>query len=38
MLSERMMAAAFTAEDQAIPEDRVIDTLLHIWLAGIYQR
>ena len=38
MLSERMMAATFTAEDQAIPEDRVIDTLLHIWLASIYQR
>ncbi len=38
MLSERMMAAAFTAEDQAISEARVIDTLLHIWLAGIYQR
>ncbi|ORA10072.1 TetR/AcrR family transcriptional regulator [Mycobacterium arosiense] len=38
MLSERMMAAAFTAEDQAVPEDRVIDTLLHIWLASIYQR
>ena len=38
MLSERMMAAAFTADDQAIPEGRVIDTLLHIWLASIYQR
>lgn len=38
MLSERMMAAAFTAEDQAVPEDRVIDTLLHVWLASIYQR
>lgn len=38
MLSERMMAAAFTAEDQAVPEDRVIDTLLHIWLSSIYQR
>ncbi|OBJ13747.1 TetR/AcrR family transcriptional regulator [Mycobacterium sp. 1245801.1] len=38
MLSERMMAAAFTAEDGAVPEDRVIDTLLHIWLASIYQR
>lgn len=38
MLSERMMAATFTADDQAIPEDRVIDTLLHIWLASIYQR
>lgn len=38
MLSERMMAAAFTAEDQAIPQERVIDALLHIWLASIYQR
>ncbi|OBJ08324.1 TetR/AcrR family transcriptional regulator [Mycobacterium sp. 1465703.0] len=38
MLSERMMAATFAAEDQAIPEDRVIDTLLHIWLASIYLR
>lgn len=38
MLSERMMAATFTAEDQAIPEDRVIHTLLRIWLASIYQR
>jgi TetR/AcrR family transcriptional regulator, ethionamide resistance regulator len=37
MLSERVMAATFTAEEQAIPEDRVIDTLAHIWLASIYQ-
>ncbi len=38
MLSERVMTATFTAEDQAIPEDRVIDTLLHVWLASIYHR
>lgn len=38
MLSERLMTATFTAEVPAIPEDRVIDTLLHIWLAGIYGR
>jgi AcrR family transcriptional regulator len=38
MLSERMMAATFAAEDEAIPEDRVIDALLHIWLASIYLR
>ncbi|MGO9382603.1 MAG: TetR/AcrR family transcriptional regulator [Mycobacterium sp.] len=38
MLSERMMAATFTAEEPAIPEDRVIDTLVHIWLASIYDR
>ncbi len=38
MLSERVMAATFTAEEPAIPEDRVIDTLVHIWLASIYGR
>jgi AcrR family transcriptional regulator len=37
MLSERVMAATFTSEEQAIPEDRVVDTLAHIWLASIYQ-
>jgi TetR/AcrR family transcriptional regulator, ethionamide resistance regulator len=37
MLSERLMAATFTAEEPAIPEYRVIDTLVHIWLASIYQ-
>src|ERR1700739_4271751 len=37
MLSERVMAATFTDEDPAIPEDRVIDTLVHIWLASIYE-
>lgn len=36
MLSERVMAATFTAEEPAIREDRVIDTLEHIWLASIY--
>ncbi|MCV7051534.1 TetR/AcrR family transcriptional regulator [Mycobacterium heidelbergense] len=37
MLSERVMAATFTAEEPAIPEHRVIDTLVHIWLASIYR-
>lgn len=36
MLSERVMSATFTAEEEAIPEDRVIDTLVHIWVASIY--
>lgn len=36
MLSERVMAATFTAEEPAIREDRVIDMLVHIWLASIY--
>ncbi len=38
MLNERVMTATFTAEDPAIPEERVIDTLVHIWLASIYDR
>jgi TetR/AcrR family transcriptional regulator, ethionamide resistance regulator len=38
MLSERLMAATFTADEAAIPEDQVIDTLVHIWLASIYAR
>jgi TetR/AcrR family transcriptional regulator, ethionamide resistance regulator len=38
MLNERVMTATFTAEDPAIPEGRVIDTLAHIWLASIYAR
>lgn len=37
MLSERVMAATFTTEEPAIREDRVIDTLVHIWLASIYE-
>ncbi|WP_025735981.1 TetR/AcrR family transcriptional regulator [Mycobacterium genavense] len=37
MLSERVMAATFTAEEPTIREDRVIDTLVHIWLASIYE-
>lgn len=37
MLSERIMAATFTTEQPAIRDDRVIDTLVHIWLASIYE-
>ena len=37
MLSERVMAATFTTEEPAIGADRVIDTLVHIWLASIYE-
>ncbi len=38
LLNERVMTATFTAEDPAIPEARVVDTLAHIWLASIYAR
>ncbi|SPM37324.1 TetR family transcriptional regulator, partial [Mycobacterium rhizamassiliense] len=37
MLSERLMAATFTSEEGSIAEDRVIDALVHIWLASIYE-
>jgi len=37
MLSERIMAATFTSEQPAIRDDRVIDALVHIWLASIYE-
>ena len=36
MLNERMMAATFTSEESAIPQERVIDALVHIWMASIY--
>jgi len=38
MLTERAMAATFSDEKPAIPEEQVIDTLVHIWLASIYDR
>ena len=38
MLSERLMTATFTAEEPAIPEHRVIDILVHVWLSSIYGR
>lgn len=37
-LSERVMAATFSHEVQSIPEERAIDTLVHIWESAIYCR
>jgi AcrR family transcriptional regulator len=37
LLNERVMAATFTDEEPSIPAGRVIDTLVHIWLASIYE-
>lgn len=35
-MNERTMMAALSAEAPAIDEDRVVDTLAHIWVASIY--
>jgi hypothetical protein len=35
-MNERTMFAAFADEKPAVPEDRIVDTLAHIWLTSIY--
>ncbi|ORV86775.1 TetR family transcriptional regulator [Mycobacterium interjectum] len=35
-MNERTMMAAFAAETPAVDEDRVVDTLTHIWVTSIY--
>lgn len=36
LMNERTMFAAFADEKPAVPEDRIVDTLAHIWLTSIY--
>jgi AcrR family transcriptional regulator len=36
LLNERALLASFAAEQPAIPEARVLDTLEHIWVSSIY--
>jgi TetR/AcrR family transcriptional regulator, ethionamide resistance regulator len=36
LMNERTMMAALAAETPAVDQDRVVDTLTHIWLASIY--
>ncbi|AWV47750.1 TetR family transcriptional regulator [Mycobacterium leprae Kyoto-2] len=36
LMTERVMAATFSDEKPLIPDKKVIDTLVHIWLASIY--
>ncbi len=36
LMNERVMQAAFNAEAPAVPDERVVDTLTHIWLTSIY--
>lgn len=35
-MNERTMMAALSAESPAVDEDRVVDTLTHIWVTSIY--
>lgn len=37
LMNERVMYASFADEQPSLPEDRVVDTLLGIWLSGIYR-
>jgi len=36
LLNERVLMAAFADERPAVPEDHVLDTLVHIWITTIY--
>jgi AcrR family transcriptional regulator len=36
LMNERVLMAAFADERPAVPEDRVLDTLVHIWITTIY--
>ncbi len=36
LMNERTMTATLVAEDGAVAEDRIVDTLTHIWLTSIY--
>ena len=35
-MNERTMLAALVAEEPSVPQDRVVDTLAHIWVTSIY--
>ena len=36
LMNERVLIAAFADERPAVPEDRVLDTLVHVWITTIY--
>ncbi|MCW2556532.1 MAG: hypothetical protein JWP55_496, partial [Mycobacterium sp.] len=35
-MNERAMTATLVAEEGAVAQDRLVDTLAHIWLTSIY--
>ena len=36
LMNERALFASFSDEEPAIPRDRLLDTLVHIWVTSIY--
>ncbi|MBA0048149.1 TetR/AcrR family transcriptional regulator [Mycobacterium sp. NPDC050853] len=36
LINQSMMQATFTGQQPAVEDDRVVDTLLHVWLNAIY--
>ncbi len=36
LMNERALFASFTGEQPAVARERVLDTLVHIWLTSIY--
>jgi TetR/AcrR family transcriptional regulator, ethionamide resistance regulator len=36
LMNERVLIAAYSDERPAVPEDHVLDTLVHIWITTIY--
>jgi hypothetical protein len=36
LVNEKIMLSSFAGEVPSIPGDRVLDTLVHIWMASIY--
>jgi AcrR family transcriptional regulator len=36
LMNERVLIASFADETPAVPEDRVLDTLVHTWITAIY--
>lgn len=36
LMNERTLFASFAGEQPSVPEARVLDTLVHIWVTSIY--
>lgn len=36
LLNEGVMTASFAGQEPALPDDRVLDNLVHIWMAAVY--
>jgi hypothetical protein len=36
LLNEAVMTASFAGQTPALPDDRVLDNLVHIWMTSIY--